>query len=62
MVLDLLKTLVKRTLRRTPPMLQTGTPAPDFQVGDHNGNTVSLKDFTGKRVVLWFYPKSDTPG
>ena len=43
-------------------MIATGTPAPDFTVNDHNGNPVSLKDFKGKKVVLWFYPKADTPG
>ena len=43
-------------------MLQAGTNAPDFSVKDHNGNTVSLKDYRGKKVVLWFYPKADTPG
>ncbi|MBT5027182.1 MAG: peroxiredoxin [Nitrospina sp.] len=43
-------------------MLQPGTYAPDFSVKDHNGNTVSLKDHKGKKIVLWFYPKADTPG
>ena len=43
-------------------MLQAGTNAPDFSVKDHNGNTVSLKDCKGKKVILWFYPKADTPG
>ena len=43
-------------------MLQPGDNAPDFSVRDHNGNTVSLSDFAGKHVVLWFYPKADTPG
>ena len=43
-------------------MLQPGTDAPDFSVKDHNGNAVSLKDLSGKKVVLWFYPKADTPG
>ena len=43
-------------------MLQPGTDAPDFSVNDHNGNTVQLKDCRGKKIVLWFYPKADTPG
>ena len=43
-------------------MLETGAKAPGFSVRDHNGNTVSLDDFGGKKVVLWFYPKADTPG
>ena len=42
--------------------LNTGTPAPSFTVKDTNGNTVSLSDFQGKTVVLYFYPKDDTPG
>ena len=43
-------------------MLEKETRAPGFSVKDHNGNTVSLADFNGKKVVLWFYPKADTPG
>ena len=43
-------------------MLKPGDPAPDFDVNDHNGNIVRLSDFRGKKVVLWFYPKADTPG
>ena len=43
-------------------MLEKETRAPSFTVKDHNGNTVSLADFNGKKVVLWFYPKADTPG
>jgi peroxiredoxin Q/BCP len=42
--------------------LTVGTPAPAFTVKDTNGNTVSLSDFAGKTVVLYFYPKDDTPG
>ncbi len=40
-------------------MLQPGTDAPDFSVNDHNGNTINLKDYRGKKVVIWFYPKAD---
>jgi len=43
-------------------MLHTGTAAPEFELKDHLGRTVKLSDFKGKRVVLWFYPKADTPG
>jgi peroxiredoxin Q/BCP len=43
-------------------MLNVGEPAPDFTLQDHTGRSVSLKDFRGKTVVLWFYPKADTPG
>ena len=42
--------------------LSPGAIAPDFTVKDTNGNTVKLTDFAGKRVVLYFYPKDDTPG
>lgn len=42
--------------------LAPGTKAPDFKVKDQDGNTVSLKDFKGQKVVLYFYPKDDTPG
>ncbi|NES20837.1 MAG: peroxiredoxin [Symploca sp. SIO3E6] len=42
--------------------LSVGTEAPAFTVKDSDGNTVSLSDFAGKTVVLYFYPKDDTPG
>ncbi|RMH44807.1 MAG: hypothetical protein D6689_01440 [Deltaproteobacteria bacterium] len=44
------------------PMLKPGDKAPDFQVTAHDGSTVRLSDCAGKRVLLWFYPKADTPG
>ena len=43
-------------------MLKIGDAAPDFALPDANGNVVSLKDFRGKKVVLYFYPKDNTPG
>lgn len=43
-------------------MLDEGTPAPDFTALDHDGNEVSLSDQTGHWVLLWWYPKADTPG
>lgn len=43
-------------------MLEVGIKAPDFTLLDQNGNMVSLSDFAGKRVVLYFYPKDNTPG
>lgn len=43
-------------------MLKEGDKAPDFTTTDQNGNTVKLSDLKGKRVVLYFYPKDDTPG
>jgi peroxiredoxin Q/BCP len=42
--------------------LTVGTTAPAFTAKDTNGNTVSLSDFAGKTVILYFYPKDDTPG
>ncbi len=43
-------------------MLKVGDAAPDFQATDHLGRAVNLSDLRGKTVVLWFYPKADTPG
>ncbi len=43
-------------------MLQAGMKAPLFTLPDQDGNPVSLADFTGKKVVLYFYPKDNTPG
>jgi len=43
-------------------MLAVGSKAPAFSVKDHNGRDVHLSDFAGRRVVLWFFPKADTPG
>lgn len=43
-------------------MLKEGSKAPDFTAKDQNGNKVKLSEFRGKRVVLYFYPKDDTPG
>lgn len=42
--------------------LTTGERAPDFKLSDQGGNIVSLKDFKGKKVLVYFYPKADTPG
>ena len=43
-------------------MLNIGDRAPNFTLKDKNGNDVSLSDFIGKRIVLYFYPKDNTPG
>ncbi len=43
-------------------MIQTGAPAPDFELPDHSGAIVKLSDFHGQTVVVYFYPKADTPG
>jgi peroxiredoxin Q/BCP len=42
--------------------LSVGTPAPDFTLPRDGGGQVTLKDFSGRKVVLYFYPKADTPG
>ena len=44
------------------PCLQTGDKAPMFSLTGQNGNTVSLSDFSGRKVLVYFYPKADTPG
>ena len=43
-------------------MLKIGDPAPEFTLPDQDGNLVSLKDFAGKKVILYFYPRDNTPG
>ena len=43
-------------------MLKIGDPAPSFHAKDHTGRERTLAEFKGKRVVLWFFPKADTPG
>lgn len=42
--------------------LAVGDVAPDFELLAHTGETVKLGDYRGKKVLLWFYPKADTPG
>ncbi len=46
----------------TNKLLEVGAKAPDFTLQDAEGNSVSLSDFAGKKVVLYFYPKDNTPG
>lgn len=43
-------------------MLTVGMKAPDFTLSDQNGNPVALSDYRGKKVVLYFYPRDNTPG
>ena len=43
-------------------MLKEGIKAPNFSLEDQNGDLVKLKDFEGKKILLWFYPKASTPG
>ena len=44
------------------PMIKEGQPAPDFELPDQRGEPVRLSSFRGRRVVLYFYPKANTPG
>lgn len=46
----------------TKKLLEAGVKAPEFTLPDGEGNTVSLSDFAGKKVVLYFYPRDNTPG
>ena len=43
-------------------MIEPGKPAPDFELPDQDGNPVRLSDLRGQNIVLYFYPKADTPG
>lgn len=55
--------LVGKLLGAKPAVLpEVGTKAPDFECRTHQGSVVRLSDFRGRKVLLWFYPKADTPG
>ena len=43
-------------------MLEVGTKAPDFELPDQNGQLHKLSDYLGKKIVLYFYPRDNTPG
>jgi thioredoxin-dependent peroxiredoxin len=43
-------------------MLKPGDAAPDFDTVDHHNRPIRSRDLRGKKVVLWFFPKADTPG
>ena len=43
-------------------MLKVGDPAPDFTLPTHQGKPLTLSSLRGKKVLLWFYPRADTPG
>ena len=43
-------------------MIKKGQKAPNFNLPNQNGEDISLSDFLGKKVVLWFFPKASTPG
>jgi peroxiredoxin Q/BCP len=44
------------------PLPETGTAAPQFSLPNQDGTQKSLDDFSGRYVLLWWYPKADTPG
>lgn len=59
-LLDLLKMLLHRGGKAK--MLRIGDDAPDFTSTTHEGKELTLASLRGKKVLLWFYPKADTPG
>ena len=63
-MLGLVKHVVKQALGMTgvENMIEVGQSAPSFAVKDHEGVERKLSDYAGKTVILWFYPKADTPG
>jgi peroxiredoxin Q/BCP len=62
-ILGLLKTFLRRLSQpRAQGLLAVGAAAPDFDLQDHRGVRQRLADYRGKRFILWFYPKADTPG
>lgn len=61
----MLKKIARKILGRDggkPQLLTVGAAAPAFSATTHTGETVSLGDYRGRKVLLWFYPKADTPG
>ena len=57
-----IRDLLRKRSAPKPPPIEIGVPAPDFSCTDHEGNTVQLGDFAGRRLLLWFFPKASTPG
>jgi peroxiredoxin Q/BCP len=64
LLVEVFRLAVRDLLRRKgeATMLKVGEMAPDFTVKTNRGDTVKLSDQRGKTMVLWFYPKADTPG
>lgn len=58
----MIRTFLRRLFKGTTGPLAAGAPCPVFGVVDTEGNSVSSQDLLGKRAVLWFFPKADTPG
>lgn len=53
---------LKLSVKEDITMLEVGMKAPEFTLLDKSGNSVSLSDFRGKKVILYFYPRDNTPG
>jgi peroxiredoxin Q/BCP len=64
LLVEVFRLAVRDLLRRKGEvtMLKVGDTAPDFTVKTNRNDTVKLSDQRGKTIVLWFYPKADTPG
>jgi peroxiredoxin Q/BCP len=58
----IVKLLARSLFGPAVPMCRVGEAAPEFSAPDHRGQPVSLAGLRGKYVVLWFFPKADTPG
>ena len=58
----IVKLVTNSVFRKEFPMRHVGDPAPDFSATDHEGRPLRLSGLRGKYVVLWFFPKADTPG
>jgi len=56
------KLLFNKLLRKEFPMVDAGASAPLFEITDHRGREVTLTGLRGRYVVIWFFPKADTPG
>ena len=54
--------IIWRNARRSAGVPKIGDAAPEFSLPDQNGNTRALADFSGKHLVLYFFPRADTPG
>jgi peroxiredoxin Q/BCP len=64
LLVEVFRLAVRDLLRKRgeATMLKVGDTAPDFTVKTNRGETVTLSDQRGRTIVLWFYPKADTPG
>jgi peroxiredoxin Q/BCP len=61
-VKGIVKLIFNTVFRKEFPMLEVGAEAPRIQTRDHRGESVDLSTLRGRYVVLWFFPKADTPG